>query len=74
VLGKGLTLRGYTLFAIVRDPGKLARGKQYIYDGLKSGAQKPHIDRTSPLSAIVEAHRFMESNRQKGKIVIKVAG
>lgn len=74
VLGKGLTLRGYTLFEIVRDPGKLARGKQYIDDGLKSGALKPHIDRTFPLSAIVEAHRYMESNRQKGKIVIKVAG
>ncbi|MHB8713797.1 MAG: zinc-dependent alcohol dehydrogenase family protein, partial [Trichloromonadaceae bacterium] len=73
-LGKGLTLRGYTLFEIVRDPEKLARGKQYIYDGLKSGALKPHIDRTFPLSAIVEAHRYMESNRQKGKIVIKVPG
>ncbi len=74
VLGKGLTVRGYTLFEIVRDPEKLARGKQYIYDGLKSGALKPHIDRTFPLSAIVEAHRYMESNRQTGKIVIKVPG
>lgn len=73
-LGKGLTLRGYTLFEIVRDPEKLTRGKQYIDDGLKSGALKPHIDRTFPLRAIVEAHRYMESNRQKGKIVIKVAG
>ena len=73
-LGKGLTLRGYTLFEIVRDPGKLARGKQYIYDGLKSGTLKPHIDRTFSLIAIVEAHRYMESNRQKGKIVIKVPG
>lgn len=73
-LGKGLTLRGYTLFEIVRDPEKLARGKQYIYDGLQSGALKPHIDRTFALSAIVEAHRYMESNRQKGKIVIKVSG
>lgn len=74
VLGKGLTLRGYTLFEIVRDPAKLTRGKRYIDEGLKSGALKPHIDRTFPLSAIVEAHRYMESNRQKGKIVIKVPG
>lgn len=72
VLGKGLTVRGYTLFEIVRDPEKLARGKEYIYAGLKSGALKPHIDRSFPLDAIVEAHRYMESNRQKGKIVIKV--
>lgn len=72
VLGKGLTVRGYTLFEIVRDSEKLARGKHYVYTGLKSGALKPHIDRSFPLDAIVEAHRYMESNRQKGKIVIKV--
>ncbi len=71
-LGKGLTVRGYTLFEIVRDPEKLARGKQYVYDGLKSGVLKPLIDRTFPLDAIADAHRYMESNRQKGKIVVTV--
>ena len=73
-IGKGLTIRGYTLFEIVRDPEKLARGKQYVYDGLKSGVLKPLIDRTFPLEAIVDAHRYMESNRQKGKIVVTVQG
>jgi NADPH:quinone reductase len=73
-LGKGLTVRGYTLFEIVRDPEKLARGKQFVYDGLKSGALKPVIDRTFPLEAIADAHRYMESNRQKGKIVVTVQG
>ena len=73
-LGKGLTIRGYTLFEIVRDPEKLTRGKQYVYDGLKSGALKPHIDSTFPLEAIANAHRYMESNRQKGKIVVTVQG
>jgi NADPH:quinone reductase-like Zn-dependent oxidoreductase len=67
-------VRGYTLFEIVKDPEKLARGKQYVYEGLKSGALKPHIDRTFPLDAIVDAHRYMESNQQKGKIVVKVQG
>ena len=71
-LAKGLTVRGYTLFEIVRDPEKLARGKQYIYDGLRSGALKPIIDRTFPLKAIADAHRYMESNQQKGKIVVTV--
>lgn len=71
-LAKGLTVRGYTLFEIVRDPEKLARGKQYIYDGLESGALKPIIDRTFPLKAIADAHRYMESNQQKGKIVVTV--
>lgn len=71
-LAKGLTLRGYTLFEIVRDPERLARGKQYVYAGLESGALKPLIDRTFALDAIVAAHQYMESNQQKGKIVVTV--
>ncbi len=67
-LKKGLTVRGYTLFEIVKDAERLARGKQYIYEGLESGALKPFIDRTFPLSAVVDAHQYMESNQQKGKI------
>jgi len=72
MLGKGLTLRGYTLFEITKDPEKLARGKSYVYDGLQSGALKPIIDRTFPLEEIVKAHQYMESNQQKGKIVVTI--
>ena len=71
-LAKGLTVRGYTLFEIVKNADRLARGKQFIYSGLKNGTLKPIIDRTFPLDSIVEAHRYMESNQQKGKIVVKV--
>ncbi|MEE8241618.1 MAG: zinc-binding dehydrogenase, partial [Nitrospirales bacterium] len=71
-LAKGLSVRGYTLFEIVADPEKLARAKKYVYDGLQSGALKPIIDRTFPLGAIVEAHKYMESNHQKGKIIVTV--
>jgi len=71
-LKKGLVVRGYTLFEIVNDAERLARSKQYIYDGLASGALCPFIDRTFPLDAIADAHRYMESNQQKGKIVVTV--
>jgi NADPH:quinone reductase-like Zn-dependent oxidoreductase len=71
-LAKGLAVRGYTLFEIVRDAEKLARARHYIHDALQSGKLKPVIDRTFPLDTIVEAHRYMESNRQKGKIVVTV--
>ena len=71
-LAKGLTVRGYTLFKIVKNPERLARGKQFIYNGLESGVLEPIIDRTFPLEQIVEAHRYMESNQQKGKIVVTV--
>jgi NADPH:quinone reductase-like Zn-dependent oxidoreductase len=71
-LGKGLSVRGYTLFEIVKDPERLARGKQFVYRGLESGSLKPVIDRTFSLENIVEAHRYMESNLQQGKIVVTV--
>jgi NADPH:quinone reductase-like Zn-dependent oxidoreductase len=71
-LSKGLTVRGYTLFEIVRNPERLRRGKQFTYQGLESGSLKPIIDRTFPLADIVDAHRYMESNQQQGKIVVTV--
>jgi NADPH:quinone reductase-like Zn-dependent oxidoreductase len=71
-LAKGLTVRGYTLFEIVKNPETLIRGKEYIYKGLESGSLKPIIDRTFALADIVEAHRYMTSNQQKGKIVVTV--
>jgi len=71
-LGKGLTLRGYTMFEIVKDPEALERAKTFLYAGLQSGELKPIIDRTFPLHEIVQAHEYMESNQQKGKIVVTV--
>jgi NADPH:quinone reductase len=70
---KGLSLRGYTLFEIVSVPERMERAKKYIFDGLKSGALWPVIDRIfRPLESIVEAQRYMESNQQNGKIVVTV--
>ena len=71
-LQKGLSVRGYTLFDISPVPARLARGKSYVYDNLLAGRLKPIIDRTFPLDNIVEAHRYMESNQQNGKIVVVV--
>jgi NADPH:quinone reductase-like Zn-dependent oxidoreductase len=45
---------------------------KYVYDRLESGSFKPRIDRTFPFEQIVEAHRYMESNQQIGKIVVTV--
>ena len=71
-LGKGLNVRGYVLFEIVQKPDLMAAGKQFVTAGLTSGALKPVVDRTFPLEKIADAHRYMESNQQKGKIVVTV--
>lgn len=63
-------MQGYTLFEITRDSVKLENAKQYIYNGLNSGKLVPILDRIFPLEQIVEAHRYMESNQQNGKITV----
>lgn len=70
---KGIWMRALTLFEVTPDPAALSRAKQYIYQGLASGALNPILDaRKFSLDQIVDAHRYMESNQQFGKIVVKV--
>ncbi|MGA3226628.1 MAG: zinc-dependent alcohol dehydrogenase family protein [Acidobacteriaceae bacterium] len=70
-LAKYLTIRAYTLFELTPDP-VFAKAKQYIFDHLVSGAFRPLIAKKFPFSEIVEAHRYMESNAQVGKIVVSL--
>jgi NADPH:quinone reductase-like Zn-dependent oxidoreductase len=72
VLAKTLTLRGYLVHEITGDPAKLEAAKAFIFDGLMSGALTPAIARAFAFDKIVEAHRFLESNDQFGKIVVTV--
>ena len=72
VLGKGLTIRGYTLFEFTQDPQQLKRAKDDIYGWLEGAQLKPLIAKTFSLDEIVEAHRYLESNTQLGKIIVTV--
>jgi NADPH:quinone reductase-like Zn-dependent oxidoreductase len=72
VLGKDLTIRGYQLFEITQDPERLDGAKAFITTGLQSGLLRPLIAKVFPLEQIADAHRFMESNAQIGKIVIEI--
>ena len=80
------TARSGLWFGLRRILGKLMRhekcfraklkaeAEQYVFDRVKAGDFKPRIDRVFPFSQMVEAHRYMESNEQIGKIVVKVSG
>ncbi|PTB20615.1 NADPH:quinone reductase [Trinickia symbiotica] len=72
VLGKMLTVHGYQYKEIVGDAERLEKAKRFILDGLTSGKLKPTIDRVFSLDQIVDAHRYLESNQQFGKIVVTV--
>ena len=71
-LSKSLTMRGYVLFEIVQDSTRFEKAKQFILSALSSGKLKPIIAKTFPLDQIVEAHRYLESNEQFGKIIVTV--
>ena len=72
VLVKSQTIRGYSVMEVTTDPARLERGKRFISEGLAEGSLKPIIAQTFRLDQIVEAHRFLESNQQFGKIVVTV--
>lgn len=72
VLGNSLTIKGYLCSEVISDDVILQRAKTFILDGLKSGALKPLIARTFTLDQIQEAHLYMESNEQVGKVVVTV--
>jgi len=69
---KGLNIRAYTLFQITKDPERSPRALKFVTEGLSSGVLKPIIVKTFKLDEVVEAHRYMESNEQIGKIVVTV--
>ena len=54
------------------DPIKRKAAIEYITSGLKSGVLKPVIAKTFTFDQIIEAHKYLESNQQIGKIVVTV--
>ena len=77
---RNFTLRSYVVYSFCgletlglrRNEEAFARAVQFINENLASGKLQPLIAKIFPLSEIQEAHRYMESNQQLGKIVIKV--
>ncbi len=69
---KGLSIRGWVASSIWGKPARFARYRDLILRGLAGGQLKPVVAKTFPLSQIVAAHRYLESNQQVGKIVVTV--
>ena len=69
---KGLTVHGYTLLQVTRNPETAAAAKKYVFDRLADGRFIPKIARTFGFSDTVAAYQFLESNQQVGKVVITI--
>lgn len=74
ILRKRLQIIGTTLRARTLDY-KIALTKDFrlfAWEAFEKGDLKPIVDRIYNWKDVVEAHRYMESNANKGKIVLKV--
>jgi len=69
---KGLSIRGWVASAIWNKLVRFAKYRDLILQGLAAGHLKPVIARTFPFDQIAEAHRYLESNQQLGKVVVTV--
>ena len=67
---KKLTIRGIAAAGIVHDDLKLEALKSYVTSGLKSGDLRPTI--AIPFDRIADAHRYIESGEQFGKVILTV--
>ena len=70
MLAKRLRFKFHSLYDTMRLPEKRAACFAFVQHQVASGALKVIVDRTFPLEEIVDAHRYMESNVQMGKIVV----
>ena len=65
----GTGLRGRT---IEEKLSVTAQFKRHVLPHLASGSMKPVVDRTFPLEEVADAHRYMETNANFGKIVLTI--
>jgi NADPH:quinone reductase-like Zn-dependent oxidoreductase len=70
LLANNLTLRGWSADILTHDPALRAEVTCYVSRGLANGALHPVIDRAFDLAQIADAHRYLESNVQFGKVIV----
>jgi NADPH:quinone reductase-like Zn-dependent oxidoreductase len=68
---KGLSIRCFAMNSMLAEPDHRRDAIAYIHRGLANGTLRPVIDCIFELSEIADAHRYLESNGQFGKIVVK---
>lgn len=71
-LARGLSMRGYLVFELIHDARRFAAARAFVEDGLRTGTLAPTIARTFHFDGMVDAHRYLESGGQFGKIVVIV--
>jgi NADPH:quinone reductase-like Zn-dependent oxidoreductase len=69
---RGFSMRAYVVFEIFSDAKRFERARLFVEEGLRAGWLGPIIAKTFPFDQMVEAHRYLESNEQIGKVIVTV--
>jgi NADPH:quinone reductase-like Zn-dependent oxidoreductase len=69
-LSKGLGVHGFLVFDLIKDADRRNRAVCFITQGLAEKRLKPVVAKQFRFDQVVEAHRYLESNQQLGKIVM----
>lgn len=74
ILGKRLKIMGSTLRSrsLSYRCALVADFKKRYWDKLQDGSLRPIIDRIFPWNEVRQAHEYMETNSNQGKIILKV--
>jgi NADPH:quinone reductase-like Zn-dependent oxidoreductase len=70
MIAKMPTIKAHNIWGTSGDEARRKAAVDYIRRGLASGALKPVIDRVFTFDQMVEAHRYLETNGQFGKVVV----
>ena len=70
MIAKMPTIKGHNIWLTSGDPQRLKTAVAFIRRGFDEGKLKPVIDRIFSFDEIVEAHRYLETNGQFGKITV----
>jgi NADPH2:quinone reductase len=71
LMSKSLTISGGALFNYMVTRDELLGRARDVFNGLREGWLKLHIDRTFPLEQAAEAHRLLEGRQTIGKLILK---
>jgi NADPH:quinone reductase-like Zn-dependent oxidoreductase len=66
------SMRAYVVFELFSDAQRFERARLFVEEGLRESWLTPIIAKTFPFDQIVEAHRYLESNQQIGKVIVTV--
>jgi NADPH:quinone reductase-like Zn-dependent oxidoreductase len=74
MLEQALSLQAHSIRHTTSDPDAFAAAVEAILRGVEQGNYHPIVDRTFPVSEILEAHRYLDSFECLGKVVVLPGG